>query len=251
MYYIYEIKNNINNKTYIGQHKTNDLNDDYMGSGTLLHRAYEKYGKENFTKRIFAICETSQNANILEKVFIALYRVDGKAEYNIADGGNGGNLGNVVNEKIRNSIILLYENNPDIKIKISDKSKLRVGDKNPFYGHKHSEKSLNKMSDSHKGCVAWNKGIPRDLETKKKISEIVTEKMKNPEVRKKISESCKGRKAWNLGLKMTPMSDDTKLKMSEKLRNKRWYTNGVKDVFVEKCPEGFVSGRSFYIRSAK
>lgn len=27
MFYIYEIKNNINNKTYIGQHKTNNLQD--------------------------------------------------------------------------------------------------------------------------------------------------------------------------------------------------------------------------------
>ena len=109
-----------------------------MGSGTILHQAYQKYGKKNFTKTILAIAGIKENINILEKVFIQLYREQGKAEYNIADGGNGGNLGNVVNEKIRNSIILLYENNPDIKIKISDKSKLRVGDKNPFYGHKHS-----------------------------------------------------------------------------------------------------------------
>ena len=61
MYYIYEIKNNINNKTYIGQHKTNDLNDDYMGSGIILHQAYQKYGKKNFTKTILAIAGIKEN----------------------------------------------------------------------------------------------------------------------------------------------------------------------------------------------
>lgn len=33
MYYIYRITNNINGKTYIGQHKYKKLNDYYMGSG--------------------------------------------------------------------------------------------------------------------------------------------------------------------------------------------------------------------------
>ena len=55
MYYIYRITNNINKKTYIGQHKYSDENNPmryYYGSGINIQRAYKKYGKEN-QKRIW------------------------------------------------------------------------------------------------------------------------------------------------------------------------------------------------------
>lgn len=86
--YIYEIKNLINNKTYIGQHKTNNLNDGYMGSGTVLKAAFKKYGKQNFQKTILEEC-TSETINELEMKWISSYKKQGKAEYNIAGGGQG------------------------------------------------------------------------------------------------------------------------------------------------------------------
>ena len=89
-YIVYKITNLINNKIYIGSHKTNDLNDNYMGSGKLIKQAVEKYGFNNFKKEILFIYNNPKQmylkeAEIVDEEF--LKRTD---VYNLVPGGHGG-----------------------------------------------------------------------------------------------------------------------------------------------------------------
>jgi hypothetical protein len=89
-YYLYEIRNNLNGKIYVGVHKTNDMNDGYMGSGKVIRRAIEKYGVENFTKTVLEEFGTAEEMFAREKEVVNdefLLRED---VYNLRRGGFGG-----------------------------------------------------------------------------------------------------------------------------------------------------------------
>lgn len=51
-YYIYMTTNLINEKKYIGKHK-GELDGSYLGSGTALLRAIDKYGKKILKKKSY------------------------------------------------------------------------------------------------------------------------------------------------------------------------------------------------------
>ena len=69
-YIIYEITDLTNGMKYIGKHKTDDLNDGYMGSGRLLKQNQELKGIENFTKKILHLCKNEQHMDEMERLEI-------------------------------------------------------------------------------------------------------------------------------------------------------------------------------------
>ena len=64
-YIIYKITNLLNDKIYVGFHKTEDIYDDYMGSGKLIKEAITEFGVQNFKKDIIAIFDKSHNNKFL------------------------------------------------------------------------------------------------------------------------------------------------------------------------------------------
>lgn len=72
---LYKTTNLVNNKIYIGIHSTNNLDDGYFGSGKLIIRAINKYGKENFIREILQEFDTreaalAEEAKIVDGEFI-------------------------------------------------------------------------------------------------------------------------------------------------------------------------------------
>ena len=53
-YYVYQITNLLNNKIYVGKHKSanHPFENGYYGSGKQIKAAIEKYGIENFKKEL-------------------------------------------------------------------------------------------------------------------------------------------------------------------------------------------------------
>ena len=206
--YIYLIVNNINGKTYVGKRKLYNKNwneDGYMGSGHHLKNSQNKYGIENFEKFLITWTYSEEDACEKEKFWIAEYRRRGKAEYNVADGGQGGLIGTWTEERRK---------------KVSEAGKGRKA----WNKDKHfSEESCIKMSEAHKGKPSCNKGKHFSDEAKNKMSEAHKGKKRSEDDKRNISESLKGHKAWSKG--------------------RKWYNNGIKNVMAFECPEGFVKGR--------
>lgn len=182
---IYKTTNLATGKYYIGKHSTDNLNDNYLGSGILLSRAIKKYGKDNFVKEILYVFNTQSEMELKEKEIVNETLINSDLTYNIALGGQGGNLGELVNKKISiNTSIALrgkpkseshkkalresefaknYKPSSDTKSKIS-KTLLKTwsnmteeerkqkcgfpGEKNGFYGKTHSQETLIKIKET-------------------------------------------------------------------------------------------------------
>lgn len=207
--YIYCITNQVNGKNYFGQHtmrkgyKT-ELADVYWGSGTLLKRAQKKYGLENFKKEIIISGKFSkEQINRFERCIIAIQRLIGKAEYNIAYGGDGGFTGfwgtDLCSESKRR------KQGQYIKDLLS---KLSEEERKEFY-RKRTEKTL----------ITWQQnGTKHETFKGKHHSEETKNKM-----RESRKGKCSGSKNGSFG--------------------KHWFTNGVENIKCENCPEGFWPGR--------
>jgi group I intron endonuclease len=207
---IYKIENLINHKIYIGQSK--DIFSRWKQhlernrkNKSLLYRAFNKYGYENFS---FEIIKETYDRNYWEIFLIQLYKsTDEKYGYNISIGGDGGDLGPECRKRISESL-KGHAVSEETKKKISKANKGKVS---PIKGKKFSEETRKKMSD-------WQKGLkrgPRSDKIKIKISNKLKGHVLSQETKNKISLANKGK--HHIGYLM---SAETKEKLSKALKGK-------------------------------
>ena len=165
IHYVYETKNLVTDKIYVGVKSSKHFDDGYFGSGKYLKRSIAKYGFENFVKRVLWVFGTAEEAYKKESEIVDESFVKRNDTYNIATGGKGGDLGKAVNKKKSDSL-LGHKLSDETKAKISEKAK---GRKPNRLKRKWSEESKKKLSESCKGREAPNKGVPHSEETKAKM----------------------------------------------------------------------------------
>jgi group I intron endonuclease len=193
-YYIYEIINLVNGKTYIGQHITQDLEDGYIGSGKALKSAIKKYGRSSFKKEILAFANGPVSLNFMERCLVPLWWAELPTNYNMMEGGHNGAR---MSAEARKKISLGRKGKkfgpmPEaqrlamsqrLKGKQPDHLAKLVKENHPRIGKKHSEETKAKMSASRFG----RKMPPRSEEYRRKLSERMKNRIVSEETKKKIS----------------------------------------------------------------
>lgn len=86
---VYKTTNTVNNKIYVGLHSTDNLNDNYLGSGWVLKDAINKYGIDKFRKEILYVFSSRSEAREKEAIIVDKAFCDRKDTYNLTIGGMG------------------------------------------------------------------------------------------------------------------------------------------------------------------
>ena len=222
---VYEIKNKINGKSYVGQYSGLSF-EKYFGSGKLIKLAIKKYGLENFSKTILEECSNKDELNEKEIFWIDKLKTIEKG-YNLTEGGTGGDLSEFIKydenwvENQRISTKKYWDNISDDERKIRSESV--SGEKNGMYGKEGFWK---------------DKKIPKEIVKKSLDSRRSYDKEQNPnwkggltyvycECGKKIGyghthcNKCRPRSNDNNPFFGKQHSEETKKKLSEKRMGKK------------------------------
>lgn len=212
-YYVYKTTNKLNGRYYIGVHKSENIeNDSYLGSGYILAKALDKYGKANFEREILFEFDTPEEAFQKEREIVNEEFVNDDITYNVALGGHGGKLTEVnpffgrkhteetkeilrrkssekrhteeSKQKISKSLNEHYASLTDEQWE--ELSKKFRGENGPFFGRHHTEEVKRFLSEINTGKVpteeqrqkmrdnSASRGIPKSEEFKQHLSDLFT-----------------------------------------------------------------------------
>ena len=182
-YYTYKItllKGSLAGHYYYGQHRTNNLNDSYAGSGIVIKDYFKKYDKiehQTYIKDIIAFYNSPEELNKAEFELIGDKYITDNLCLNLIPGGNGkgrnkgykhteetkqkiseSNKGKIISSETREKMSEIAKNRKGRKLSDETKEKIRIAALNraPI-----SEETKQKISKANKGHTAWNKGLKK------------------------------------------------------------------------------------------
>lgn len=186
---IYLITNKINGKQYVGQtvRTLEERFKEHKRKNGVISRAIKKYGAENFTYELIDTAESMDELNKKEIEHIQRLGTTEPFGYNLCYGGNN---------------TMGYNHREESKKKMSlvkKKKGSHVGERNHFYGKKHTEETRAKMKE------AWR--------TKRVMTEEWRQKLKDNHPTRKVINLTTGEEfesikeaAEKYGLKETHIS---------------------------------------------
>ena len=125
-YTVYKTTCITNGKVYVGVHKTANLDDDYLGSGKLISRAIEKYGRDSFLKEILFVFDNEEDMFAKERELVTESFVEDEKTYNCKPGGEANWYyvnKNGLNHKVNQHLVLRdrIKNDPEFAKQFSEK----------------------------------------------------------------------------------------------------------------------------------
>jgi len=186
-YVIYKIINKVNKKYYIGKHVTEDINDDYFGSGKLIQKAIKKYGKNKFIKKILFVFDNEKDMIEKEVELLSERNIypTNKKSYNLNLGGDG-SFEYINKNNLSNTEILKKQKSEKMKKYWTEERKLK--------------KSLDmKRYNEENGTERYSVGLKKRYENMTKFeweSFVESTSLANKNIKKRKDASVKIKKKW-------------------------------------------------------
>ena len=145
-WFVYEVFNKENSRTYVGVRKITGTSDDstYLGSGKAIKAAVLRYGRDSFTRTIMEYFDNEDAAYAYERQIVDKDYVRRSDTYNLTEGGRGGDR------------FTIHPDRESYRSKLRDAS-IRgeshkhfgdcSGEKNGFYGKKHTKENLERIKE--------------------------------------------------------------------------------------------------------
>lgn len=228
-HYFYKTTNLLSGRYYYGIHSTSKLEDGYLGSGTLLKRAINKYGRDNFKIEILEFFNSREELEKKEKEVVNLDEIRKAECMNLKVGGLGG-------------------------FPPSAKQRYRELLKDSKYKEKLAPKFAARGRQLHRWCI--ENGIKPPDWTGRKHRPDTIGKMK--EVKKQWGVGDKNSQFGTMWI--TSGKDKKKIKIGEEIPEgwysrkllppppTMWITDGINSTIIkstEEIPEGWNKGRTF------